>query len=227
VLEIKLPKSPLTVERVSDQLLESAGTWLSDKLDGVRNPGVHLHLGLESDADLLFGHKLHLYAIAVADTFKAATGSQFSAVRVTKDYSLPTTLSAFSAVPASPPAATAVVNLTTRLSYAKPVYAKAVNDATQSIRDIAAGSGPLRLRVSYLTGLPRTWSRLWQPTIAGIFNPNRSTNSTGLDSSHVTELGFDHCSIGASLEHRVHLTVSASKALHSTYSRDIQCPAGD
>jgi hypothetical protein len=63
--------------------------------------------------------------------------------------------------------------------------------------------------VSYVTGLPRTWSRLWEPTITGVFGPSTG-KSMRPNSSQIIELGLDHRSVGASFEHRIMLNISVS-----------------
>jgi hypothetical protein len=210
VLQLRVPKSPLSVEAAVSRgggigsLLDSAERWISSRLDNIENPGVRLDLCLPPDADLLYGHKLHLYAIALADRLKAVTGVQFRSVKLTKRHCVSTKLALASAIPAQPPADATVVTIITRRSYAKPGFAQVVHENTQSIRDIAVHGKGLRLTVSYVTGLPRTWSRLWGPTIMGIVGP--------LGSSHIVELGFDHCSVGERLEHQVQITISASPA---------------
>jgi hypothetical protein len=216
VLHLRLPKSPVSIERTighvgpMSSLLDSAGRWMSSKLDGIENPGMRLDIGLPPDADLLYGHKLHLYAIALADRSKARDGGQFNSVKITKRHCSSTRLSVASAIPEQPPGDAFAITIKTRKSYAKSGFGQVIRENTQSIRDFAIDGGPLRLTVAYVTGLPRTWSRLWEPTIAGIFGYRNPEGPTGADSSQIVELGFDHCSIGETFEHQVQLTISAS-----------------
>lgn len=216
VLHLRLPKSPVSIERTighvgpMSSLLDSAGRWMSSKLGGIENPGMRLDIGLPPDADLLYGHKLHLHAIALADRSKALTGVQFSSVKLTKRHCSSTRLTVASAIPAQPPRDAFAITIKTRKSYAKSGFAQVIRENTQGIRDFAIDGGPLRLTVAYVTGLPRTWSRLWEPTIAGLFGHRNREDPTGADSSQIVELGFDHCSIGETFEHRVQLTISAS-----------------
>ena len=113
------------------------------------------------------------------------------------------------AIPTQSPNDAVAARLVTRESYAKPDFTEAIREKTQSIRDIAGGNAALRLNVSYVTGFPRTWSRLWKPTIEGIFGASAGKR-TILDSSQIVELGFDHYSVGARIRHLVVLNISAS-----------------
>jgi hypothetical protein len=217
LLHLQLPKSPTAIEMaVHDRgplgpPLDEAARWLSKDLEGLTDPGVRFHIALRPDADLLHGHKLSLYAIAVADRIKSLSGRQFSCVKITKGHTAPTTLYVASSVRAPAPTDSVTVTLKTRKSYAKPEYTQVVHEATHPIRAVAASPGPLRLRVSYTTGLPRTWSRLWQPTLTGIFASDPSGNATELDTSRIVQLEFDHRSIGASLDHQVQIAISIAQ----------------
>lgn len=216
VLQLRVPKSPRSVERAVgqrgaiDSLLDSAAKWIPSKLNEIKDPGLRLDLGLRPHADLLYGHKLHLYAIALADRLKAVTGVQFRSIKLTKRHRASTTLTIASAIPLEPPQNAATVTIITRRSYAKPGFAQVIHEATQSIRDIAVEGEAVRLNVSYVTGLPRTWSRLWEPTITGIFQSGHAKSVTEA-SSQIVELGFDHSSIGARFGHQVQLAISASR----------------
>lgn len=216
VLELRLPRSPLGIEKAEKDrgpigsMLDSAEKWMSFKLNDIDDPGVWLKLGLPLDADLHYGHKLHLYAIALADRAKAATGVQFKSVKVTKRHDASTTLYVGSASQAQDPTDLSAVTLITRRSYAKPGFSQAIREETRHIHDVAAEGAPLRLNISYVTGLPRTWSRLWGPTIAGILGARNRDDAVRL-SSNIVDLSFDHYSIGEPFEHQVQLTISASR----------------
>ena len=215
-LQLRAPKSPLSIERAGGHggalvlLLDSAEAWIRPRFHEIETPASRLELGLQPDADLLYGHKLHFYATALADRFTAVTGMQLASVRVTKRHSKFTSLAIGSAIPKKPPNDTVEASLIVRHSYAKPDFAEAIREKTQCIRDIAAGNAALRLNLSYVTGFPRTWSRLWEPTIAGIFVAVAG-KGTILDSSQIVELGLDHCSVGARIRHLVVLNISASR----------------
>lgn len=99
--------------------------------------------------------------------------------------------------------------MTTRRSYATPAFGQEVQEATRAFRKIMVPNVPLGLHVSYVTGLPRTWSRLWGPTVSGVFA--RPSQDEKIDSAQIVELGFDHLSIGERLGHRVQLTISGSR----------------
>lgn len=211
-----MPKSPLSIERAdtdkgaTGSMLDLVERWIPSRLNGIEDPGIRLDLGLRPDAELLYGHKLHLYAIAFADRLKAVTGVQFRSLKLTKRHGVSTMLSVAPAIPAQPPTDLGAVTIMMRHSYAKPGFAQAIQETTQSIRDIAVGGGPLRLDLSYVTGLPRTWSRLWAPTIMGIFGV-REQQGAMMNSSHIIDLSLNHCSIGARLGHYVQLTIFASR----------------
>jgi hypothetical protein len=200
-----------SLEAVADSLLKSSEDWIVSKLREIQRPGFQLDLGFRPDVDLLREHSLHLYAIAVADRIKALTGAQFSSVRVVKRHGETTTLSVGEAVEAKLPASRAIVTTITRRSYATPAFGQEIQDAAQRIRGVASPNKPLRVHVSYVTGLPRTWSRLWGPTISAVFMHQSENVAAG--SAQIVELGFDHRSIGEQLGHRVRLTISASRTL--------------
>jgi hypothetical protein len=162
VLHLQLPKSATAIEKAIHakgpfgSSLDEAARWISKNLEGLAEPGLHFHIAPRPDDDLLHGHNLHLYASAVVDRVKSVSGTQFSCVTVTKGHTSPTALYVASSVLASAPTDCVTVTFKTRKSYAKPDFTRAVYEATHAIRSVAAFPGPLRLHVSYLTGLPRS-----------------------------------------------------------------------
>jgi hypothetical protein len=166
-------------------------------------------LGFRQDSNLLSGHRLQLYAIALADRIKSLSGVQMSSIRLSKRHCDSTSVAVGQALQWMRPAGSPEVTMTTRRSYATPAFAQEVKEATRTFRKIIVPNAPLRLHVSYLTGLPRTWSHLWAPTISGVIA--LEAQPAEVDSAQIVELGFDHLSIGEELGHRVKLTISASR----------------
>jgi hypothetical protein len=211
-LRVEIPKLRRPVEKTAehdaiiDSLLNASGSWLDAKLRRIGSPGLLLNLGLPAGSSLLHGNMLHLYAISLSDRIKEIAGVQFSCVRLSKRHGDTTALSITEAVVAKRPPAAGTVTLLTRRSYSTPAFANEVSTATESIRNLNAVNKPIRLHLSYVTGLPRTWSRLWGPTMSGIF-PHEPQNPQ-LSAAQIVELGFDHKSVGEQLEHSVQLTVS-------------------
>jgi len=208
-----LPKVGRTPGRDASQaattrfLLTSAEDWICSKLDAVENPELRVSLGLQAQTHLLQGHKLDIYALALSDRVKELTGRQFESIKITKSHSELTMLWVADVVPTQRPPETATVTLKTRISYAKPGFETAIHEATEGIRDAFAKHQQLNLSISYTTGLPRTWSRLWEPTIRGVLT---SSGAKDLSSSQITDLHFHHKSLGESFEHWVQLTISTS-----------------
>lgn len=215
VIELRAPKSPLGIERDGGHgtalaaMWDSAETWMRPRFDDIQAPAARLELGLNRETDLRYGHKLHLYARALADRFKAVKGVQLTSVKLTKSCSDSTNLAIGTAIPTRHPKDATATRLVTRYSYARPEFVNAIHESTQNIRDIATESTTLRLNVSFVTGFPRTWSRLWRPTIEGIFGDS-ARQQCKLDSSQVVELSLSHTSVGERIRHLVVINVSAS-----------------
>ena len=196
-------------ESVAESLVESSEDWIVSQLRGIQHPAFFLDLGFRHHSNLLSEHSLHLYAVAFADRIKELSGIQFNGVRLSKRHGNSTTVAIGEALPTARPLGSTIVTMTTRRSYATPAFGQEVQEATHSLRKIMVPNVPLGLHVSYLTGLPRTWSRLWVPTISGLFALQSQSKKT--DSAQIVELGFHHLSIGEQLGHRVQLTISASQ----------------
>lgn len=217
VLHVSIPKLRNDARRneshdaVINSLMDSAESWIISRLGDLQHPGLRLDLGLQKQSSLLQGNELHLYAIALADRIKELTRKQFSSVKLTKQHSELSTLSLAEAVPDTRLSPRPAVTLITRRSYVTPAFSQEVYDATHDIRKSAVRGKPLRMYVSYVTGLPRTWSRLWQPTISAVWRVDSGDPS--IDISQIVELDLDHKSVGERLEHKVQLTISAALAL--------------
>jgi hypothetical protein len=201
-----------TWESVAEPLLKTSEEWVVSQINGIEHPGFVLRLGFAKSSDLLSGHRLHLYAIALADRIKELSGVQFSCVRVSKEHGDSTTLTIGEAVREDRRADSTLVTMTTRRSYATPAFAEEVHESTEPLRKFFVPNRPLGLHVSYSTGLPRTWSRLWGPTVAGVLASTSRGGAT--DSAQIVELGFDHLSVGDRLGHRVQLAIQASDEAH-------------
>lgn len=214
VLNVAIPKLRYDVRSntshalVIDCLLESSESWISSRVRGLKQPGLRLDLGLQRRSRLLQGNELHLYAVALADRIKELAGVQFNSVKLTKSYNELSVLSVTEAVPTRTPTEEEAATLITRRSYATPAFAKDVYAATQNIRDVAIRGKPIRMNVSYVTGLPRTWSRLWRPTVSAVWGIESS--SPTIDLGQIVDLSLAHISAGERLEHKVLMTISAS-----------------
>jgi hypothetical protein len=202
-------KTRASWESIAELLLESSEEWIVSQLREIQNPGLLVNLGFRQDSSLLAGHKLHLYAAAFADQIKERCGVQFSSVRLSKQRGDSTTVAVDEVLQTERPPDSNIVTMVTRRSYATPAFGEEVCENTNSLRKILVPNVPLGLHVSYLTGFPRTWSRLWQPTISGVFADQSQGERIG--SAQIVDLGFDHLSIGEELRHRVQLTISASR----------------
>lgn len=199
-------------ESVAESLLKNSEEWVISRISGIEHPGFVLRLGFAEGSNLLSGHRLHLYTIALADRIKDVSGVQFSCVRASKGQGGSTTLAIGEAVRETRRGDSTLVAITTRRSYATPAFAEELHESTERLRKIFIPNRSLGLHVSYTTGLPRTWSRLWAPTVAGVFgSPYREGV---LDSAQIVELGFDHLSVGDQLGHRVRLAIQASAEAH-------------
>lgn len=194
---------------IVDLLLKSSEEWIASSVMGIQRPGLRLELGFKPGVALISGHSLLLYAVALADQAKELAGVQFSSIRMMKRHGDSTTLSIGEVVEAKRPAGAAIAAITTRRSYATPAFASEIQDGTQEVRKVAVTNGPLWFHVSFETGLPRTWSRLWEPTVRGALALQSDDALAG--TMRITELGFDHQSVGEQLGHRVQLTLSASR----------------
>lgn len=198
-------------ESVAADVLESSEDWIVSQIARSESPVLSLSLGFKDRANLLLGHDLHLYAGAMADRVKTLCDVQFSSIRVAKQHGKASTLAlgeAWRKLTTHDPEAL-VAKLITRRSYATPGFIEEVADATQTFGKTIVPDVPLRLQVSYVTGLPRTWCRLWSPTVAAVFSSDSSAR--GVNSSQIVELGFDHRSIGEKLGHRVQMSIAASR----------------
>lgn len=196
-------------ESVTESLLRSSEDWIVSHSRTIQRPALLLELGFRQDSNLLSVHNLQLYAKALADRIKTVSGVQFSSVRLSKRHSDSTSVAVVQALQWERPAGSTEVTITTRRSYATPAFGQEVEEATRSFRNIIAPNAPLGLHVSYKTGLPRTWSRLWGPTVSGVCA--RASQKEKVDSAQIVKLGFDHLSVGEQLGHRVQLTISASR----------------
>lgn len=196
-------------ESVMELLLESSEAWVISHSRRTEFPALSLDLGFREHSKLLSGHSLHHYAIATADRIKSLSGVQFSSVRLSKHHGNSTSVAVGEAPQWSHRGGAAEVTMTTRRSYATPPFVQEVEEATRSFRNILVPKVPLALHVAYTTGLPRTWSRLWGPTVSGVCV--RPLQNEQIDSAQIVELGFDHLSIGEQLGHRVQMVISASR----------------
>lgn len=216
VLQVRVPRSPFAVEGPEDQgalgaMLDPVGEWAKVRLPGLEHPGLQLDIGLPSEVDLLRGHNLHSYAAAFASRIKAATGTQFSAVEVRKRHADSSALTLFSAPAVEQSTTSESVLITTRQSYAGPGFMKVVGDATASIRDVASSGAPLRMKIAYTTGFPRTWAKLLRPTVQGIFQLRSTAPLAESGSARVVEISLTHVSLGSALDHRVKMAISVAR----------------
>lgn len=215
-LQIDIPSLRDSVETatqhdaIANALFEASDSWIVGRLGDIEHPGLQIDFGVPPSRSLVRGNHLHFYAVAIADRIKEITGKQLISARFSKSHSQSTRLSVGEAVATSRPPGGVSETVVTRRSYATSAYVHEVRDATQSIRNSTAPNKPIRVVASYLTGLPRTWSRLWEPTIAGVFmdDTHRPTDGT----AQLVELGFDHRSIGEELGHRVRMNIRAYTA---------------
>lgn len=196
-------------ESVAELVLASSEERILSQLREIQNPELVVNLGFREDSNLLAGHSLHLYAVAFADRIKERCGVQLSRVRLSKQRDDSTTVEVDEVMQTENPSESPIVTMTTSRSYATPAFGDEVRKNANALGKILVPNIPLRLHVSYLTGLPRTWHRLWQPTISGIFADQSQGEREG--SAQIVDLGFDHLSIGEELGHRVQLTISASR----------------
>lgn len=195
-------KSSASWESVAQKILVSSSQWIATQCREAELPALSVDLGFGHDEDLLRSHRLEDYAVVIADLTKELCGVQFQSLRLSKHQGESTTVAIGEATDVGRPPGLRSVAMETRRSYATPAFGDEICDQTASFGSVLVPNVPLGLQVSYVTGLPRTWSRLWKPTLSGIF-ANRA------DSSQVVELLFDHRSVGDELGHSVRLTISA------------------
>lgn len=189
-------------------ILQSSQEWIISRLDGLERPGLQFSLG-SVVGNLVEGNDLVQYALGLADGIKALAGVQFDSVRLVKRKGAESSFLAVAEARAThAPRRSYSTTITTRSSYAKTAFGQQIYDATKSIRRMVSRGGPVVLNISYVTGLPRTWSRLWVPTVSAVFGPARDGNYVG--PSQIVELCFDHRSVGEELQHSVQLTIAAS-----------------
>lgn len=196
-------------ESTAQQILDSSEEWIVAKCAEAQQPALSVNLGFQHETEFLKGHRLQDYSVFIADRIKELCGVQFSSLRIAKKQSKTTTVSVGEMRPEERLAGADAISLLTRRSYATQAYADEVRDHTARLHGILVPNVKLRIHVSYVTGLPRTWSRLWQPTIAAIF-ANGSPKEE-VDSSQAVDMRFDHLSVGDELGHSVRLTISAEE----------------
>ena len=211
-LRLRTPRSSAGIEkdldRATSEFLDTAEKWLSTTIPSLDNPGIRVELGLPRNANLTRGYTLHLYAEALADRIKETNRRGTYYPQLSKAYRDVTVISAGSATIAEPPLDTVSVTIRTRRSYAGNAFREEVYDATHKIRAIATNAKTFRLNLSFVTGLPRTWSRLWAPTVNGLFD--RQGFGGHARDARIVELGLEHRSAGEALGHNVQITLSAS-----------------
>lgn len=185
-------------------LIQSTEEWLCSRVGATEKPELWLDVGLPPESSLVNGYRLDSYALAFSDRIKALTGRQLSGLRLTKCHNSLTTLRLREMADVVPSKATRSVTITTRKSYAKPGFEANVRDATEDFSRSLSKSEQFHLSIAYRTGLPRTWSRLLEPTIRGVLlRPNQK-----LDFARITSLNLDHASLGDSFEHWVEIVIS-------------------
>lgn len=185
-------------------LIQSTEEWLCSRVRVTERPELRLDVGLPPQSSLVNGHKLDSYALAFSDRIKALTGRQLHSLRLTKCHNSLTTLRLTEMADTVSPRATRSVAIKTRKSYAKPGFESEIRNATEKFSQLLDKSEQLHLTIAYTTGLPRTWSRLWEPTIKGVlFRPNRN-----LDSARISVLHLHRVSLGDSFEHWVEIVIS-------------------
>ncbi|MDX1878961.1 hypothetical protein SBE55_14170 [Mycolicibacterium sp. 141076] len=192
---------------VIEYLIAMNRDWMLSRLGAIATPGLRIEFGLPSSIDILRSSRLSIYATLIADKIKEISGIQLSSIKLSKRNTSKTTLSIAKAIPTPPPStAVETATLTTRRSYATPRFTSEVHDATVMVRTAVSSHKPVRLDLGFTTGLPRTWSRLWLPTISGIF-PTGSPEDRFRD-AQIVELELDHQSIGESLGHSVDISAA-------------------
>jgi len=192
-------------ESAVQNVLGSSAEWIAAQCRAVQSPALTVNLGFQDVAGLLQGHRLQDYAVVIADGIKELCGVQFLSLRLVKQQGNSTTVAVGEAVDAGQRWGSRSITLETRRSYATSAFSDEIGDHTASLKGVLVPNTPLELHVSYVTGLPRTWSRLWKPTLSGVF-ANR------VDTSQVVDLLFDHRSVGDELGHRVRMSISVRRA---------------
>jgi len=193
-------------DEVADYVLAGSRDWMLSRLDALAVPGIQIDLGFPSNFDIRNRGRLPVFANLIADRIKEIAGTQLVSIKLSKRHSTQTTLSIAEVIPTRPARAIAAATVSTRRSYATPGFASEVRDAVGEIRAAINPKDPLCLNLSYVTGLPRTWSRLWLPTISGIFSTESARDL--FRDTQVMELALDHHSVGERLGHSVNIAVS-------------------
>lgn len=191
---------------IVDHVVAGSRDWMLTKLETLATPGIRIDFGFPADPDIGDRGRIPLFATLIADRIKEIAGTQFVSLRLSKHCGHQTTLSVADAVPTRPPKAVAAATVLTRRSYATQGFSSEVCDAVGEVRAAIKPRESLILNLSYVTGLPRTWSRLWVPTVNGIFSTESAKDS--LSDTQITELGLDHHSVGERLGHGVNISVS-------------------
>lgn len=203
----RIGHSEISHAGVVECLFADSRDWILSRLDSLEFPGIRIDFGFPSNVDIARRGRLPVLATLIAERIKEIAGIQLVSVNLSKRHTQETTLSIGDAVPSRPMAAIASAVFSTRRSYATPAFASEVHDATGEIRAAAIRSTELLgLNVSYVTGLPRTWSRLWLPTISGIFGSGAEEALFG--DAKIVDLGFHHRSVGERLGHGINVAAS-------------------
>lgn len=200
-----------SVAKTVKAILESSEDWIVERAQTIPKPALTLELGLAANQSLVADHCLEIYSIALADRVKERSGLQFSSIRLGKRHNDSTVIAVGPAIHRAQLADSVATDLTTRRSYATPAFAHEVAEAAVTLRKVIRPNVPISLHLSFVTGLPRTWSRLWAPTVSGVF-ALKPTAGGAISSGQVVELQLDHVSIGESLGHRVQIAISAEPA---------------
>ncbi|WP_141214018.1 hypothetical protein [Mycobacterium marinum] len=192
-------------EAVED-LVAGSREWILSRLNALALPGIRIDFGFSPKVDIMSRGRLATFACSLADRIREIAGEQLVSIKLSKSHEQETTLSIAEAIVTRPAKAVATATVSTRRSYATPRFASEVHDATEQIRTSIRPGHPLGLDLSYLTGLPRTWSRLWLPTITGIFS--KDLEASMFRDTEIVELGLHHHSVGEPLGHGVNISAS-------------------
>lgn len=192
---------------VIDDLFAQSADWIISQIEKLAEPALRIDFGFPGTGRINSGGGLPALASLIADQIKSSTGKQLASLVITKQDQKQTALTVSEAIPRRPPRAIATAAVTTRRSYTTPRFGEEIHDALSNIRSLANTHPRLALNLSYITGLPRTWSKLWLPTISGIFS-NDSTAGRFND-AQIWNLGFHHLSAGEQLGHSVKISAWA------------------
>lgn len=195
-------KASASWESVAGQILSSSEQWIATQCREALHPALEINLGFRNGDDLSNGHRLQDYSTAIADQIKELCGVQFESLRLRKEESDSTTVAIGEALNVGVLPGRRSIAMETRRSYATRAFVDEVRDRSSSLNSVLVPGVPLGLHVSYVTGLPRTWSRLWQPTVSGVLEDRA-------ESAQIVDMAFDHRSIGDELGHRVRLAIAA------------------